>query len=152
MRLVVQRVSMAAVFIDGREVGRISSGLLLFVGFNEGDNADLLHYMGEKLVNMRIFPDSEDKMNLSLLQLKKQILLVPQFTLYADCRKGNRPGFSRALSPDKALNLFDKFTRICEGYDVFVARGVFGASMQVELINDGPVTILLDSEELRGRV
>lgn len=148
MRVVIQRVKEAQVSVEGEEVGSISSGLLLLLGFNQDDTPSTLEYMGEKIVKMRIFPDQEDRMNLSAKDLGREILAVPQFTLYADCRKGNRPGFSRAGSPQKAKELFHLFLKILKEKGLLVEAGVFGAYMQVSLINDGPVTILLDSDEL----
>ncbi len=148
MRVVIQRVKKAEVSVEGEEVGSISSGLLLLLGFNQNDTPSIVEYMGEKIVKMRIFPDQEDRMNLSAKDLEREILAVPQVTLYADCRKGNRPGFSRAGSPQKARELFHLFLKLLKEKGLLVEAGVFGAYMQVSLINDGPVTILLDSDEL----
>lgn len=149
MRVLIQRVSRAKVSIGGEEVGCISKGLLLLIGFSQDDTESQLNYLGEKIVKLRIFSDREGKMNLSALDLKKEILAVPQFTLYADCRKGNRPGFSNALDPSDSKGLFLTFLNILRGKGLTVESGVFGATMQVELVNDGPVTILLDTKELQ---
>lgn len=151
MRVVVQRVREAHVLVEGEEVGKISSGLLLLVGFSQKDTPTILEYLGEKIVKLRIFPDDEDRMNLSAMDLRKSILAVPQFTLYADCRKGNRPGFSEAGSPHQAQELFHLFLEILKKKSLPVEAGVFGAYMEVSLTNDGPVTILLDSDDFKEK-
>lgn len=151
MRVVAQRVSRGVVSVEGEEVGRISSGLLLLLGFRQDDTPSIVEYMGEKIVKMRIFPDDNDKMNLSALDLRRGILAVPQFTLYADCRKGNRPGFSGAGSPKKAEELFHLFVETLKRKGLPVETGVFGAYMEVSLTNDGPVTILLDSDDFKEK-
>lgn len=145
MRLVVQRVLSGAVSIAGKVHGEIARGYVVFVGFGQNDDEDVVAAMAEKLWNLRIFEDDQGKMNLSILDVEGEILSISQFTLYADCRKGNRPGFSKALNPEKASALYDLFNKILD-LKVYVATGVFGADMQVSLVNDGPVTIILDSE------
>ena len=147
MRAVVQRVSHALVRVDGEVTGEIHQGLLVLVGFAPGDTDADLEWMAEKLQGLRVFGDAEGNMNLAVGDVGGAVLLVPNFTLYADCRKGRRPGFSNAAPPERAAELFQQF---CEkmGQRVPVQRGVFGAHMHVELTNDGPVTLLLDSSKL----
>lgn len=146
MRVVIQRVSKASVSIDGNVVGKIGPGLLLLVGFTHGDSSADIDYLVRKIVNMRIFEDENGKMNISLLQKGYQILSVSQFTLYADTSGGNRPGFSNAAKPEIATRLFDEFNQKLRNQGVVVETGVFGAEMEVELVNDGPVTIIIDSK------
>lgn len=147
MRAVVQRVSHALVRVDGEVTGEIHQGLLVLVGFAPGDTDADLEWMAEKLQGLRVFGDAEGNMNLAVGDVGGAVLLVPNFTLYADCRKGRRPGFSNAAPPERAAELFRQF---CEKMSqrVPVQRGVFGAHMHVELTNDGPVTLLLDSSKL----
>jgi len=149
MRLLLQRIREGWVeFKDAAPTPRAGRGLLALVGFKEGDDAALLEPMARKMVNMRVFNDPDGRMNLSLLEIGGDLVVVSQFTLYADCRKGRRPGFSGALEPEQASALFDRFGELCRGLVPSVRLGVFGAEMQVNLVNDGPVTILLDSSEL----
>lgn len=124
-------------------------GLLCLVGFNREDVAGVLEHMADKLIHLRIFADEHGRMNRSLVETGGGLVLVPQFTLYADCRKGRRPGFSDALEPAAAREMFEAFVQICREHLSGVIAGRFGAHMQVHLVNDGPVTILLDSNELR---
>jgi len=147
VRAVVQRVSHALVRVDGEVTGEIHQGLLVLVGFAPGDTDADLEWMAEKLQGLRVFGDAEGNMNLAVGDVGGAVLLVPNFTLYADCRKGRRPGFSNAAPPERAAELFRQF---CEKMSqrVPVQRGVFGAHMHVELTNDGPVTLLLDSSKL----
>lgn len=147
MRVVVQRVSSARVRVDGEVTGEIGQGLLVLAGFAPEDTGADVEWMAEKLQGLRVFGDAEGNMNLAVGDVGGAILLVPNFTLYADCRRGRRPGFSNAAPPEKAAELFQQF---CEqmGRRVPVQRGVFGAHMHVELTNDGPVTLLLDSSKL----
>ncbi|MCE5241351.1 D-tyrosyl-tRNA(Tyr) deacylase [bacterium] len=147
MRVVVQRVTQAAVRVDGEIVGQIGRGLLALVGFRPGDGEAELDWMAAKLVGLRLFEDADDKMNLSVEDVDGELLLVPQFTLYGDCRKGRRPGFSDALAPDQATVLFDRFCDLCARSGPPVGRGVFGAHMQVSLVNDGPVTLIIDRDQ-----
>ncbi len=153
MRLVLQRVARASVSVDGAQVASIGRGLLVLAGFGPGDgpqapDAPWWRAMLEKMLKLRVFSDDAGKMNLSVQDVSGQVLLVSQFTLYADCRKGLRPGFSGAAAPDVASALFN---RLCADVEARlpgrVGRGVFGADMAVELVNQGPVTILLDSAE-----
>ena len=149
MRIVIQRVKRASVTIEGEISGAIEHGLLALVGFCETDSASLLAPMADKMINLRIFTDDADKMNLSLLDVAGDLLAVSQFTLYADCRKGRRPSFNLAKNPAEAEALYDEFVAICSGkLGKKVQTGSFGADMKVELLNDGPVTIVLDSDEI----
>jgi D-tyrosyl-tRNA(Tyr) deacylase len=146
VRIVLQRAKEARVKVESNIVGQIDHGLVLLVGFTDSDDEDDLRYLAEKVVHLRIFEDEEGKMNRSLLDVKGSILSVSQFTLYGDCRKGRRPNFMAAARPEKAAILYDRFNQLLKEYGVRVETGVFGAMMQVELINDGPVTILLESK------
>lgn len=149
MRIVIQRVKNASVTIDGEVSGAIGQGLLALVGFCEEDTQALLEPMAEKMINLRIFTDDADKMNLSLIDVGGELLAVSQFTLYADCRKGRRPSFNLAKNPAEAEMLYDKFVDICsDKLGKAVQTGSFGADMKVELLNDGPVTIVLDSVDI----
>jgi len=143
----VQRVAQAAVVVDGKTVGEIGLGLMVLVGFRPGDGEAQLHWMADKLIGLRVFEDAEKKMNLSVADVGGRLLLVPQFTLYGDCRKGRRPGFSEALAPDQATLLFDQFCGLVAQLGPLPKRGVFGAHMQVSLVNDGPVTLIIDSPQ-----
>ena len=144
MKLVVQRVTHASVEVDGEITGKIDEGLMALVGFGENDTTKEADYLARKLAELRVFPDEDGKMNKSVLDIKGKLLLVPQFTLYGKVKK-YRPSFHRALAPDKATELFDYFTDKCREY-VEVETGVFGAFMKVDLLNNGPVTILLEKE------
>ncbi|NLY88262.1 MAG: D-tyrosyl-tRNA(Tyr) deacylase [Firmicutes bacterium] len=148
MRVLIQRVSEARVVVEGKETGRIGQGLLVLVGAGRDDTGADVRRLAEKTVNLRIFEDEAGKMNLSLLDVGGGVLVVSQFTLYADCRKGRRPSFADAAPPEEGERLYLEYVKAIEEYGVKVATGVFGAHMQVELVNDGPVTIWLDSEEL----
>lgn len=145
MRVVVQRVTHASVEVGGTITGQIGPGLLVLVGFCEGDDAAALDWMARKLASLRLFEDADEKMNLSVADIGGQILLVPQFTLYGDCRKGRRPSFTDALAPAQATLLFDRFCRLFADLGLPPQTGVFGAHMQVSLLNDGPVTVIIDS-------
>lgn len=144
MKLVVQRVSNSSVEVDEEIVGEIDKGLMVLVGFGENDSTDEADYLAKKLVKLRIFQDENGRMNKSVIDIGGKLLLIPQFTLYASTKK-NRPSFHKALSPDKATKLFDYFTGQCRQH-VDVETGIFGAYMKVDLLNDGPVTILLEKE------
>lgn len=145
MRVVLQRVSRAAVRVDGTEVGRAGRGHLLLVGFTEGDDATAVSWMADKIVGLRVFPDDEGKMNRSLEDIGGDLLVVSQFTLYGDTKKGRRPSFVRAADPEIAVPLYERFLdelrARCGGS---VETGEFGASMEVDLVNDGPVTLVLE--------
>ena len=147
MRAVIQRVKNANVKIDEKIIGEINEGLLVYLGFTEGDNEEDFSYMENKILNLRIFSDDEGKMNLSCKDIGGELLLVSQFTLYADTRKGRRPSFSNALGGDEARKLYDDFVERMKK-SIKVETGEFGGDMKVSSINDGPVTILLDSSKL----
>ena len=148
MRAVVQRVSRAAVRVDGKTVGEIGQGLVVLLGIRSGDTRDAADYLAERVANLRIFPDPDDKMNLSVKDIQGAVLAVSQFTLFGDVRRGRRPSFIDAAPPGEAEPLYEYFLAALRGHGLRVASGVFRAMMEVELVNDGPVTILLDSERL----
>ena len=145
MRVLIQRVARAAVHVDGETVASIGPGLLLFAAFKDGDGEADLAWTAEKIAHLRIFEDEAGKMNRSLLEVGGQALIVSQFTLYGDARKGRRPSFDASAPADKARPLFEKFVDNLTSRGIQTAPGRFQASMQVELVNDGPVTIMLDS-------
>ncbi|HET7230515.1 MAG TPA: D-aminoacyl-tRNA deacylase [Longimicrobium sp.] len=144
MRIVLQRVSRARVTVEGRVTGEIGRGLLLLAGFTEGDTDDALAWMVKKIVQLRVFPDEEGKMNRSVEEVGGAILVVSQFTLYGDARKGNRPSFVDAARPETAIPLYERFVAMLRGAGRPVETGEFGAMMDVELVNDGPVTLILE--------
>ncbi|NLX70170.1 MAG: D-tyrosyl-tRNA(Tyr) deacylase [Clostridiales bacterium] len=148
MRAVVQRVKHAHVIVQNEKVGQIEKGLLVFLGVEKGDNESDLNYIVDKVAGLRIFEDEGGKMNLSVQDVGGSILAVSQFTLYGDCRKGRRPSFIQAAEPDVAKRYYDLFIQRIDEKGIPVAQGVFQAMMEVSLINDGPVTILLDSKKL----
>lgn len=143
MRIVIQRVKSAKVTVEERNVARIKRGLLLLVGVGRDDTIEEIERLSKKVVNLRIFEDEQGKMNLNIRQVNGQILSVPQFTLYADTRKGNRPGFDLSAEPKMAKDYWERFNNKLTEYDIDIKTGVFGTHMDVELINDGPVTIIL---------
>lgn len=147
MRAVVQRVTSSAVVVDGETIGKIDKGLNVLIGICKDDTLEDLKYIKEKLINLRIFQDEQDKMNLSILDVKGDILAISQFTLYGDCRKGRRPNFMEAMGGEDAKGLYDKFVLMLKETGLKVETGKFGADMKVEINNDGPVTILLDSKK-----
>lgn len=148
MRAVVQRVDKAKVTVNGKIVGEISRGLMVLVGVVEGDTEKDVQYLADKVTGLRIFEDEAEKMNLSVKDIGGEILSVSQFTLYGDCRKGKRPSFDKAAKPETAIVLYEKFNELCRQQNIKVETGVFGAHMLVELANNGPVTILLDSSKM----
>ncbi len=148
MRAVVQRVESASVTVDGKLISEIGKGLLIFHGVAHGDTSADLDYLTNKVANLRVFEDDEGRMNRSLLEIGGEALVVSQFTLYGDCRKGRRPSFIDAAPPDKAEALYQQFIQALSNAGISVQAGIFQAMMDVELVNDGPVTILLDSSKL----
>lgn len=148
MRFVIQRVERASVKIDHEVKGSIEKGFLVLIGIGEGDDEQVADKLIKKLVNMRIFEDDEGKTNLALSDVGGGLLLVSQFTLYADCRKGNRPSFTGAAKPDEAERLYDYIVQKCREKIPVVEQGEFGADMKIDLLNDGPFTIILDSEDI----
>ena len=149
MKFVIQRVSKASVTVENNVIGEIDKGFLVLVGITHSDTKEVANAMIKKLINLRIFTDPQDKMNLSLRDVNGSLLLVSQFTLYADCSHGNRPGFTDAAKPDYANELYEYIISECKKYEVPVETGEFGADMKVELLNDGPVTIILDSNNIK---
>jgi D-tyrosyl-tRNA(Tyr) deacylase len=148
MRALLQRVSRANVTVDEQVVGQIGWGLLVFLGVGQGDGDTQVKILADKIVQLRIFGDEVGKMNRSLLDIQGEVLVISQFTLYADVRKGRRPSFIGAAPLSIAEPLYERFKEAIAGYGLTVASGIFGASMQVELCNEGPVTVWMDSEEL----
>lgn len=148
MRLVIQRVKYAEVKVDEKSVGKIDKGFLVLLGVGKEDSKEIADKYVKKLINLRVFEDENGKMNKAVKDVEGSLLIVSQFTLYADCSHGNRPSFVDAGAPDKAMELYEYFKEKCAEYDVKVESGVFGADMKVELLNDGPVTIILDESIL----
>ena len=146
MRVVIQRVQKAKVTVDQKTVGQIEKGFMILLGVGQQDTIDDIEFLVRKIAHLRVFEDEEQKMNRSLLDTKFDCMVVSQFTLFADCKKGNRPSFIEAASPQKANEMYLLFVKkMGEALDKPIPTGIFGASMQIELINDGPVTIILDS-------
>ena len=148
MRIVLQRVSQASVSVDGLTTGEIGRGFVALLGVRDTDGKEVAENMAEKMAKLRVFADESGKTNLSSADVNGEILVISQFTLYADCRKGNRPSFTAAGSARHAQEIYEYFADTCGGLFNRVARGVFGADMKVSLVNDGPFTVLLDSAEL----
>lgn len=144
MKLVIQRVKHAKVEVENKVVGKIGQGFLVLLGVGPDDTKETADYLVQKLIKLRVFEDENGKMNLGLKDINGELLIVSQFTLYADCTGGNRPSFTLAAKPDKANELYEYFISKCEGENVKVDHGIFGADMKVELLNDGPVTIILE--------
>ncbi len=147
MRAVVQRVNFSSVEVDGQVVGKINKGINVLLGVEEGDLSQDVKYMADKIVNLRIFEDADDKMNLSLLDVKGEMLCISQFTLLGDCRKGRRPSFISAAKPDVANELYKQFCEAVKELGIHVETGIFQADMKVDIQNDGPVTVLVDSKK-----
>ena len=148
MRFVIQRVLESSVSVDGEVVGQIGKGFMVLIGVGSGDTREIADKMIKKLIGMRIFEDENGKTNLNLESVEGSLLLISQFTLYADCKRGNRPGFTDAGAPDLAEELYEYIISECRKSVPVVERGVFGADMKVSLVNDGPFTVILDSEKL----
>ena len=148
MRFVIQRVSHASVTVDGEVIGKIGRGYMVLMGVCDSDDEQIADKMVDKLIKLRINEDAEGKTNLSLADVDGELLLISQFTLYANCKKGNRPSFTEAGSPDKANALYEYMIGKCKERVPVVEKGSFGAEMKVELLNDGPFTIILDSDKL----
>jgi D-aminoacyl-tRNA deacylase len=146
MRALVQRVSEASVIVQGSVTGQIGSGLLVLLGIKSDDTHERAELLARKVLQLRVFPDEQGKMNRSLLDISGELLIVPQFTLYGDTGKGNRPSYSKAATPETAEPLYEYFVKLCRNKSVPVSTGVFGAHMQVRLVNDGPVTLMCYSE------
>ena len=146
MKIVVQRVSQASVKVSGEIVGEISQGLLLLIGIEENDEKEDAEWLAKKVLDLRIFSDEEGKMNCSVKDINGEILCVSQFTLIADYKKGNRPSFIKAAKPEKAVPLFEYFKGLIKSSGLKTESGIFGADMKVSLLNDGPVTIVMDSK------
>ncbi|NLP25752.1 MAG: D-tyrosyl-tRNA(Tyr) deacylase [Clostridiales bacterium] len=144
MKIVLQRVQKASVTVDNEIVGKIDKGYLVLLGVGQDDTKEDIPFLVRKMINLRIFSDENDKINLSLKDVNGSVLIVSQFTLYADCRKGNRPNFIMAGNPKLAEELYELFIEECKKYTPIVKKGVFGADMKVELINDGPFTVILE--------
>ena len=144
MKLVVQRVKNAKVDVDNKTVGSIDKGFLVFLGVTHSDTKEIADYLVKKLCNLRVFEDENEKMNLSIRDVNGKLLIVSQFTLYADCTGGNRPSFINAAKPDFANELYEYFCDKCKENGIEVQKGIFGADMKVSLLNDGPVTIILE--------
>ena len=144
MKLVIQRVTHASVTVENEVVGKIEKGFLVLLGIGPEDTESEADFLVQKLIKLRIFEDENGKMNLSLKDVNGELLIVSQFTLYADCSGGNRPSFVNAAKPEKANELYEYFIKKCKEENIKVEHGIFGADMQVELLNDGPVTILLE--------
>ena len=148
MKFVIQRVKNASVEVENKVVGKINEGFLVLIGVTHDDTKKTADILIKKLLNLRIFKDENDKMNLSLKDVGGELLLISQFTLYADCKKGNRPSFVKSAKYDIASELYEYVIDECKKTSIKVETGIFGADMKVSLLNDGPVTIILDSEEL----
>ena len=149
MKLLVQRVSRASVEVNEKNIGKIDKGFLVFLGITHTDNEEVADYLVNKLINLRVFQDENDKMNLSLKDIEGQLLIISQFTLYADTKKsGNRPSFTDAAKPEYANKLYEYFKSKCKEKGIYTQAGEFGADMKVELLNDGPVTIMLEKENV----
>ena len=150
MKFVIQRVTHASVTVDGEVTGKIGKGFMVLIGVAQSDTEEIADKMVKKMCNLRIFEDSEGKTNLALADVGGELLLISQFTLYADCHKGNRPSFIDAGKPDMASAMYEYIIEEAKKYVPTVERGIFGAEMKVELLNDGPFTVILDSADLFG--
>ena len=151
MRVILQRVSAASCVVDKKTVGKIDKGILALVGFTDGDSDKEIDYMVDKIVNLRIFDDDNGVMNKSLTDVNGSILSISQFTLYGDCRKGRRPSYQNALAGEKAIKLYEEFNKKLRKTNIKIEEGLFGADMKISLVNDGPVTIILEKENIDGK-
>lgn len=147
MRAVVQRVLHAQVEAEEEIIGKIEAGMVVFIGFSSEDDEGIMEYMLDKIFNLRIFEDGEGKMNLSVLDIKGEILFVPNFTLYGDCRKGRRPSYISAAKPSEARDMYEIFVKMAESKKIPIQTGEFQAEMKVDVTNDGPITLLIDSDK-----
>lgn len=147
MRAVIQRVTEGRVTVEGKVIGEIGRGIVLLLGIGKEDTEKDISYLADKIIGLRIFEDQNEKMNLSLKDVGGELLIVSQFTLYGDCRKGKRPGFDKAQNPKEAEIMYNKFVEFCRGYGLKVETGKFQAMMKVDIHNDGPVTFVLDTEK-----
>ena len=147
MRVVIQRTSGAKVIVDNEVTGKIKMGLVVLVGVSDEDDRSDVEWLVNKILNLRIFPDSEGKMNLSIIEAGGQLLIISQFTLYASIKKGNRPSYLRSARPDFAVSIYNKFIKSFSDKGIITEKGIFGANMKVHLINDGPVTIVIDTKD-----
>lgn len=148
MKFVIQRVTSASCTVDGKVTGSIEKGFMVLIGVSDTDTKEIADKMTKKLLGLRIFEDAEGKTNLSLADVNGSLLLISQFTLYADCKKGNRPSFIKAGKPNMASDMYEYIISECKKTVPVVERGIFGADMKIELLNDGPFTIILDSAEI----
>lgn len=149
MRAIIQRVKHASVTVDNNIVGKINEGFLILLGVTSSDTSKEVQWLAKKIVDLRVFNDSEDKMNLGLKDINGELLIISQFTLYGNCIKGRRPSFIDAAKPDMANTLYEEFISTCKSLDVPVQTGIFGADMKVDLLNDGPVTLIIDTNDLK---
>lgn len=148
MKFVIQRVSSASCSVNSEVTGKINHGFLVFIGISDEDTTEIADKMTKKLLGLRIFEDENGKTNLALKDVNGELLLISQFTLYADCKKGNRPSFIRAGKPDAANEMYEYIIQMCKAQIPVVEKGIFGADMKIALVNDGPFTIVLDSDEI----
>lgn len=148
MRAVVQRVKYSSVTVNGEIVGKIDKGLLVLLGVTHTDSEKEINWLAKKIKDLRIFEDQDGKMNLGLEEINGELLIISQFTLYGDCIKGRRPGFVDAAKPDLAKPLYEKFLEKCRSFGIKIEAGIFGADMKVELLNDGPVTLIIDTKDV----
>lgn len=148
MRAVIQRVKYSSVTVNGEIVGKIDKGLLVLLGVTHTDSEKEINWLAKKIKDLRIFEDQDGKMNLGLEEINGELLIISQFTLYGDCIKGRRPGFVDAAKPDLAKPLYEKFLEKCRSFGIKTEAGIFGADMKVELLNDGPVTLIIDTKDV----
>lgn len=149
MRAIIQRVKHASVTIDNKITGKINDGFLVLLGITSTDTDKEVQWLAKKIVDLRVFNDSDDKMNLGLKDINGELLIISQFTLYGNCIKGRRPSFTEAAKPEMANTLYENFIDACKKQEVHVETGVFGADMKVDLLNDGPVTLIIDTNDLK---